>query len=257
MRRLPLTLAEAFVAVVVSLYPGPWSPAVAAADAPFCQPGQPATFDLGIAALHERLGDTMGTPLECEHLDVASGDTVQQATTGLAYYRPSLGAAIFTDGATHWALTNGAVVRWQGGSVTPPLPTDAEAAYLQATEPVRARADILQSRVSAARQQVERGQIESLDAAGLRTLVDELRAARDAYATTSGAGRLAKYHSMMVVSLNHDMGAAELLTQARQIESPDVRAQLLAAAVKHQQESERLQAAADEAYASALPVVVQ
>ena len=53
------------------------------------------------------------------------------------------------------------------------------------------------------------------------------------------------------------MGAAELLSQARQIEAPEVRARLVAAAAQHRQESERLQAAAAEAYASALPVVVQ
>ena len=62
---------------------------------------------------------------------------------------------------------------------------------------------------------------------------------------------------MMVVSLNEGMGAAELLTQARQISSPDLRARLVAGATKHRQESERLQAAAQDAYSKALPVVVQ
>lgn len=258
MWRRPLTLTVAAVAVMLGLHQSVWWPSVAsAADAPFCQPGQPATFVLGIAELKERLGDTMGEPLECEHLDPASGDTVQHTSTGLAYYRPSINAAIFTDGATHWALTEGAVVRWQSDSVTPPKPTEAESAYLQATAPVRARTDGLQRRLSAARQQAERGQIESLDAAGLRALADDLRAARDAYAAARGAGRLWKYHGMMVVSLNHGMGAAELLTQARQIESSAVRAQLISSAIEHRQESLRLQAAATEAYALALPVVVQ
>jgi hypothetical protein len=256
MRRQPLTIVVAVVAVV--LCPGVWwPPVVVAADAPFCQPGQPATFAFGIAALRDRLGDTMGAPLECEHLDIGSGDTVQHTTTGLAYYRPSINAAIFTDGATHWALADGTVVRWQGASIAPPQPTDAEAAYLVATAPVRERVPGLQGRLSAARQQAERGQIESLDAEALRALVDDLRAARDTYASARGAGRLSKHHSMMVVSLNHGMAAAELLTQARQVDTPEVRDRLVAAAAQHRQESERLQAAAAEAYALAMPVVVQ
>jgi hypothetical protein len=224
---------------------------------PYCQPGQPATFVLGMKALRDRLGDVMGSPVECEHIDAESGDTIQHTTTGLAYFRPSIMTTMFTDGATHWGLTEGTLLRWQGLSVTPPRLTDSEDAYLRAITPLRVRAAGLQRRLTAARQQVERGQIESLDAAGLRSLADELRAARDAYATARGAGRLWKYHTMMVVSLNEGMGAAEMLTQARQIASPDVRARLVASATKHRQESERLQSAAQDAYSQAMPVVVQ
>src|SRR5262249_35836647 len=161
-----------------------------------------------------------------------------------------------TDGATHWALVDGTLLRWQGPGVTPVLPTDAEAAYIQATTPLQARAASLQGRLAAARQQVERGQIDSLDAGAPRFPTDDLRAARDAYAAARGSGRLWQYHGMMVVSLNEGMGAAEMLTQARQITSPDLRARLMASATKHRQESERLQAAAAEAYGNALPVVV-
>ena len=155
------------------------------------------------------------------------------------------------------ALTGATVVRWQGPEVAPPLPTDAEAAYLQAISPLRARVGTLQRRLNTARQQVERGQAASQDAAALRSLVDDLRSTRDAYVAARGAGRLFKYHGMMVVSLNEGMGAAELLAQASQIESSDVRARLVASASKHGQESERLQAAAAEAYGKTLPVVVQ
>ena len=100
-------------------------------------------------------------------------------------------------------------------------------------------------------------QAASQDSAALRSLVDDLRSARDAYVAARGAGRLLKYHGMMVVSLNEGMGAAEMLAQASQIESSDVRAQLVASAAKHGQESERLQTAAAEAYGKTLPVVVQ
>ena len=43
-------------------------------------------FNFGIAALHERLGATMGVPLECEHINPDNGDTIQHTSTGLAYY---------------------------------------------------------------------------------------------------------------------------------------------------------------------------
>ena len=62
---------------------------------------------------------------------------------------------------------------------------------------------------------------------------------------------------MMVVSLNTGMGAAEMLAQARQIESPALRASFLSSATKHRLESERLQLAATDAHSRALPVVVE
>jgi hypothetical protein len=257
MRRRSIALTVASVGIVVCLQLSASSSAAAQPDVPYCQPGQVASFVYGVAALHDRLGDIMGAPLECEHLDSESGDTAQHTSTGLAYFRPSINTTIFTDGATHWALADNTVVRWTGASILPPQPTDAEAAYLRATAPLRARAAGLQRRLTAARQQVDGGRIDGLDAASLRSLTDELKAARDAYAAASGAGRLWQYHGMMVVSLNEGMGAAELLTQARQISSPDVRARLVADATKHRQESERLQAAAQDAYSKALPVVVQ
>jgi hypothetical protein len=257
MRRRPFTLAVASVAVAVGIQASAWWPAAADPDVPYCQPGQPATFVYGIAALHERLGDAMGRPLECEHADAESGDTVQHTSTGLAYFRPALNTAIFTDGATHWALSGDRVLRWTGAAVVPSLPTDAEAAYVQTTRPLQSRAAGLQRRLSTARQQVDGGQIDSLDPDSLRALTDDLRAARDAFAKAGGAGRLWKYHGMMVVSLNEGMGAAEMLSLARQVTSPDVRARLLDSAAKHRQESERLQFAAQDAYDQALPVEIQ
>lgn len=257
MRQRPLALAVASVAAALCVQASVSWPAAAQPDVPYCAPGQPAAFVFGIAALHDRLGDTMGAPLECEHLDAESGDTAQRTSTGLAYFRPSINTAIFTDGSTHWALVDDRVLRWAGTAVVPPLPTAAETAYLNTTAPLQARAAGLQNRLAATRPQVDRGQLESLDAATLRALTDDLRAARDAYAKVGGAGRLWQYHGMMVVSLNEGMGAAEMLTLARQVESPDLRARLLASAAKHRQESERLQAAAQDAFGRALPVVVQ
>jgi hypothetical protein len=257
MRRRARVLALAFLAALVSVPALFVLPALAQPPgAPFCAPGQAPAFVYGIAALRDRLGQTMGAPLECEHVDAQSGDAVQRTTTGLAYYRPSINTAIFTDGETHWALSEGTVLLWRGPSVRPPQPTDAEAAYLQRTAPLQSRADALQRRLAGVRLQVERGQIDTLDLDSLRSLVDDLRATRDAYVRAGGPGRLWRYHGMMVVSLNEGMGAAEMLAQARQIESPDARARLLASAMKHRQESERAQAAATDAYSQALPVVV-
>src|SRR6185295_9347749 len=134
MRRRARVLALALLAALIGL------PALLAAPvqaqppgAPFCAPGQPPAFVFGIAALRDRLGQAMGSPLECEHTDPQSGDAVQHTTTGLAYYRPSINTAIFTDGESHWALSEGTVLLWRGPSVTPPQPTAAEAAYLQRT----------------------------------------------------------------------------------------------------------------------------
>lgn len=257
MRRHPLVLVTAAaLTLTIALQVSPSWPAAAQLSVPFCPPGQPPAFVAGIAALRARLGEAMGAPLECEHVDAESGDTIQRTTTGLAYYRPSINTAIFTDGASHWALAEGNVIRWQGPSVIPPQPTDTEASYLRTTSPVRARGADLQRRLAGARQRAASGQIESLNVDELRTLVNDLRASRDALAAARGAGRLWRYHGQMVVSLNEGMAAAELLTQARQVAVPDLRTRLLESAAAHRQESERLRSAAQDAYGQVLPVVI-
>ena len=257
MWRRSLMLVAAPLLALVGTQALPVARTEAQAGAPFCQPGQSPAFVYGIAELQSRLGATMGAPIECEHVDPTSGDTVQRTTTGLAYHRPSLNTTMFTDGSTHWALADGTVVLWRNDSVTPPQPTDAEIAYLQKTTVLKSRAATLQRRLAAARQQAERGQLDSLDPESLRTLVDDLKATRDAYAAEQAPARLGRFHGMMVTSLNMGMGAAEMLVQARQIESPELRASFLSSAAQHRQESERLQLAATDAYSRALPVVVE
>src|SRR5690242_20672624 len=125
----------------------------------------------GIAALQDRLGATMGVPLECEHVNPDNGDTIQHTTTGLAYYRPSINTAMFTDGQTHWSPSNNELMLWRNASVTPPQPTAAEATYLRTTTPLQARIDALQIRLMAVRQQAESGQLDSIDVADLGALV--------------------------------------------------------------------------------------
>jgi hypothetical protein len=88
--------------------------------APFCQEGQAPTFSAGFAALHARLGAAMGEPTECEHAISASGNTVQQTSTGLAAYSSATNTVTFTDGWRHWALSAEGVVAWEGTTSDPP-----------------------------------------------------------------------------------------------------------------------------------------
>ncbi len=86
----------------------------------YCADGETPHFVFGLDQLKHRLGDVMGDALECEHVDPASGDTLQRTTRGLAYYRQSTNSPSFTDGTDHWALTPNGIVRWTGESVDPP-----------------------------------------------------------------------------------------------------------------------------------------
>ncbi|MGE3911923.1 MAG: hypothetical protein AB7K36_21370 [Chloroflexota bacterium] len=224
--------------------------------APFCAPGQPARFVQGIADLRERLGDPMGAPVECEHVDPDSKDTIQHTTTGLAYYRPSINTAMFTDGETHWALANDQLLLWRNASVTPPQPTPIEAAYLDQTAPLRNRYATLTNRLTAIRRQADAGQLDAVDVQVLTTLVDDLRATRDAYAAVRQSGRLYRHYGLMVTSVNSAMAAAEMLAQARQIQAPEIRREFLNDAAGYRQESERLRNAAADAYVRTLPIVV-
>jgi hypothetical protein len=86
----------------------------------FCAPDAAPAFNGGFATLSQMLGAAMGAPMECEHGDPGSGDTLQQTSTGLAFYRASSNTPTFTDGFDHWALTPDGLVTWTGPSVDPP-----------------------------------------------------------------------------------------------------------------------------------------
>jgi len=88
--------------------------------AAYCAPGQDPEFVLGFAFMKAQLGDVMGDPLECEHANPENGDTLQQTSTGLAFYRKSTNTPTFTDGWTHWAWTATGLVTWTGARIDPP-----------------------------------------------------------------------------------------------------------------------------------------
>ena len=112
------------------------APASAAAQ-PVCG------FVFGFAALKGLLGATMGDPATCEYADPnGSGDTLQNTTTGLAFWRKSTNTPTFTDGWNHWGLTPVGLISWSGPSIdppsaswTPPPPTKTTACVISAGLP--------------------------------------------------------------------------------------------------------------------------
>jgi hypothetical protein len=57
----------------------------------------------------------MGQPTECAHADVASGDTYQQTTKGLAIYRRAENVPSFTSAQGRWTLTSEGLVEQDSG----------------------------------------------------------------------------------------------------------------------------------------------
>jgi hypothetical protein len=87
----------------------------------YCTPGEVPSFSQGLGTLRQRVGDAMGTPVECAHASSAAGDTVQQTTTGLAAYYSLTDTVTFTDGWRHWAITPNGYVTWEGTQSQPPM----------------------------------------------------------------------------------------------------------------------------------------
>ena len=112
MRRILPALALAILAAASLIAP--------AGAAPHCPPGEEPRFVHGFANLKSLLGDKMGDPVECEHINLENGDTLQNTTTGLAFYRESTNTPTFTNGWDHWAWTPDGLVYWTGSAVDPP-----------------------------------------------------------------------------------------------------------------------------------------
>jgi hypothetical protein len=75
-------------------------PPTFAQDVPYCQPGETPSFYLGSADLSAQLGDVMGDPIECAHMDTGTGDIIQLTTTGIATLRADNSVLQFREGVT-------------------------------------------------------------------------------------------------------------------------------------------------------------
>src|SRR5690348_921559 len=84
--------------LVALLFGGATSFPVRAGPASFCQDSESPAFRGGLADLKRQLGQPMGQAIECIHQDLATGDTLQTTSTGLAYVRAWDRLPTFTDG---------------------------------------------------------------------------------------------------------------------------------------------------------------
>jgi hypothetical protein len=98
-----------------------WRPG-ATSLAPFCLPGQTPQFELGFADLAAQLGDVAGQPVECEHGDDWTSNTVQTTTTGQAIYDRCSNTSSFVRGREHWTATPTGLQYWSGDGTPPPAP---------------------------------------------------------------------------------------------------------------------------------------
>ncbi len=96
------------------------APQQSAHAAAYCGAGESPQFRFGFAHLKELLGATMGQPVECEHANPDNGDTLQQTSTGLSFYRKATNTPTFINGWEHWAWTFQGLVYWTGSDIDPP-----------------------------------------------------------------------------------------------------------------------------------------
>src|SRR5581483_9533933 len=92
----------------------PPTASLAAQKAPYCPNTDPPGTGAAFTSLKQALGTTMGNPVDCQHQDPKTGETVQTTSTGLAYLDSKDGYPSFTTGAQHWALAKSGVVTWTG-----------------------------------------------------------------------------------------------------------------------------------------------
>jgi len=232
-------------------------PSVASAQsAPYCAPNQAPSFRFGIGALQERLGLVMGSPLECEHVNAASGDTIQQTTTGLAYFRPSTNTPVFTDGVVHYALSDGKLVMWHGDASMLPPPSLPEADYLTATAPYRDRLGSMLAELAEDQRRADAGQIDQVDGDALSALLNDFWAARRVLVVASFPPRLTRYVQTIDMALARALDAADKLSHARRTDSDTERDTLIVSARPLTASSGRLQQEAEQALISVVPIVV-
>jgi hypothetical protein len=88
--------------------------------APFCTLGQTPRFQFGFADIAAQLGDIVGQPIDCEHGDAWTPNTIQATTTGLALYDPCTNTPSFVRGVERWSLTPTGLQYWSGQGTPPP-----------------------------------------------------------------------------------------------------------------------------------------
>lgn len=225
-----------------------------AQTAPACAPGQPAQFALGFADLKQRLGARMGDPVECQHQDPGTGDTVQHTSTGLGYVPSGTSVSSFTNGWEHYALMDNQVVLWRNASVSPPQPSAQDAAYIQQTLPLRTRLDQLDEMLGTIEQQGRAGVLDDVDQTDLGTIVSDLTTIGDELTNTATPPDLAPYAQRWVQVQQGDLGAATALVQARLTQVPEERATNLSDAATQIQARKEAREAATFALSQVLPV---
>lgn len=115
MQRVLLAITLTLAALVADV------PGAAALTSTGCAAGQTPAYVFGFADLSAWLDANMGAPVTCEYADPqGTGDTEQNTTNGLAFWRKSTNTPTFTDGWQHWALTPTGRVTWFGASIDPP-----------------------------------------------------------------------------------------------------------------------------------------
>ncbi len=118
---VPTAVPTPTPAAVVAPAPPPPTMVALPETEPYCRAVEHPQFRFGFATLQQQLGTRMGSPTSCEYGDPSgSGDTLQNTTTGLGFYRQRSNTPTFTTGFEHWAITATGTVYWTGDSIDPP-----------------------------------------------------------------------------------------------------------------------------------------
>ena len=230
---LPLRRVRALaVALAATVFATAAVPAIGAAQAqlaPHCGPGQAPAFERGIAALKQRVGDPMGQPIECEHVNPENGDVLQRTTTGLAYYRTGLNMPAFTTGVETWALSpNGrGLILWTGGSIDPPVPTAEEDRFFRQWLPILDREIAASNRVGPLDTALAAGRLDTVDLADVRAALTEMRAVQADFAALRPPPRLVRGHALWLNRVDAFGDYVELTLRALESSDPDARTSLL------------------------------
>jgi len=221
-----------------------------------CAAGPSAQSASGVSRLRDRLGDVIGSPVECEHPGAANGETAQQTTTGIVSYAADRDTSTFTDGRVHYALTGGRLVRWQGdGPDLPALSTD-EATYLDSTAPHREHLANLFASLQEYQRIAEAGQLGQMDGNVLRALDYQFTAAQQAFNATSPSGRFDRYVQTVRQATQHGHDAAGFLLQAQHAAPDEDHDGPIAQARPHVNSGVRFRQDADDLLSFIVPIDV-